>query len=73
MVNPATLLTFKKKWEEFSQRHSGFSQFIQAAASGGLGEGNILDVKITMPDGRTLQSNMKITAEDVEMIKSLTK
>ena len=37
----------------------------------GVGEGSVIDITVTLPDGRTLQSNMRVTAEDVELIKDL--
>ncbi|MCQ2518350.1 MAG: hypothetical protein MJ119_06250 [Lachnospiraceae bacterium] len=73
MVNPAQLLQFKKKWDEFSGRHPKFVQFIQACAAGGIGTDSIIAVTVTLPDGNVIQSNMKVTEEDVEMLKSFQK
>ena len=71
MLNPAALLTFKKKWDEFSARHPKFVAFLSALKSQGVAEGSIIDVKVTMPNGETFQSNIKLTAEDVELVRSL--
>ena len=71
MVNPAMLLTLKKKWEEFSVRHPQFVSFIQALKGRGVTEGSIIDITVTMPDGEKFQSNLKLSAEDIEMIRSL--
>ena len=71
MVNPAMLLTLKKKWEEFSVRHPKFVSFIQALKGRGVTEGSIIDITVTMPDGEKFQSNLKLSAEDIEMIRSL--
>ena len=57
MVNPAALLTLKKKWEEFSARHPKFVAFLSALKNQGMAE--------------TFQSNIKLTAEDVELVRSL--
>lgn len=71
MVNPATLLTLKKRWEEFSVRHPKFVAFLGAMKNRGMAEGSVIDMKITMPDGEVFQSNIKLTAEDIELIKGL--
>lgn len=72
MINPAALLSAKKKFEEFSGRHPKFVAFLSAMkSSGGISEGTVIDVKVTLPSGEAYQSNLKLTAEDIEMIKSL--
>lgn len=70
-MNPATLLTFKKKFEEFSERHPRFVQFLGALKNNNITEGSVIDVKVTQPDGQVFQSNIKLTQEDLEMLKSL--
>ena len=37
----------------------------------GVGEGSVIDIKITLPDGRELESNLKVSAEDVEFLKNV--
>ena len=71
-MNPAMLLSFKRKWEEFTERHPKFVQFLQEVIGRGVGEGCIIDITVTFPDGKSCQSNMKVTAEDVELIRSLS-
>ena len=71
MVNPAALLTLKKQWEEFSERHPKFVAFLSALKNQGMAEGSIIDIKVTMPNGETFQSNIKLTAEAVELVRSL--
>lgn len=71
MMNPAKLLTFKKDWEAFAERHPRFVQFIMTIAKNGMGEGSVIDVTVTLPDGRTYQSNMRLTQEDVDFVKGI--
>lgn len=71
MVNPTALLTFKKKWEEFSGRHPRFVSFIGTLQGTGVPVGSIIDISVTLPSGEKYQSNLKLTEEDVEMIRSL--
>ncbi|MBR6094500.1 MAG: hypothetical protein IKP92_05720 [Lachnospiraceae bacterium] len=72
-MNPTMLLSLKKKWEEFSVRHPKFVQFLQTVIAQGVGEDCIIDVTVTFPDGKSYQSNMKVTAEDVELIRGLAR
>ena len=67
------LLSFKKKWEEFTARHPKFAMFIQDVAGKGIEEGCVIDITITMPDGKLYQSNMRVTEEDLELIRGLMK
>ena len=69
MINPAKLLQFRKDWGEFENRYPKFVKFIGAVVQSGIGEDSVIDVCVTLPDGRKLESNMKLTAEDVEFIK----
>lgn len=71
MINPAKLLSFKKDWEGFAQRHPRFVQFILAIFQNGMGEGSVIDVTVTLPDGKTYQSNMRLTQEDIDFIKGI--
>lgn len=71
MFNPAALLTFRQKWGEFEQRHPKFVTFIGAVMKTGVPEGSIIDVKITMANGQVLESNLKVTPEDVEFLRSI--
>ncbi|MBQ6638489.1 MAG: hypothetical protein IJH82_07515 [Lachnospiraceae bacterium] len=72
MMNPAALLTLKKKWEEFQERHPKFAMFLINVAGQGMETGSVIDITITMPDGKIYQSNMRVSEEDIELFKSLT-
>lgn len=71
MFNPAALLSFRQKWGEFEQRHPKFVMFIGALMKSGVPEGSIIDIKITMADGQVLESNLKVSPEDVEFLKAI--
>ena len=73
MMNPAKFLTLKKDWDAFSARHPRFVQFIMAVAQNGIGVGSVIDVTVTLPDGKTYQSNLRLTEEDVDFVKGFHK
>ncbi len=71
MMNPAKLLTLKKDWDGFASRHPRFVQFIMALMRSGMGPGAVIDISVTLPDGNTMQSNIKLAQEDVEFFGKL--
>lgn len=71
MMNPAKLFQMKAAWDKFTANHPKFPKFLQAAAQASIGEGTIIEVKITKPDGNSIASNLKLTAEDMELFNEL--
>ena len=68
MPNPMEIMM----WNTFKSNHPKFPKFMAAAAQPGvITEDTILEMKITTPDGRTMETNLKITASDLEMIQQL--
>lgn len=59
-------------WNSFKANHPKFPKFMAAAAQPGVISANtILEMKITTADGRTLETNLKITESDMELIQQL--
>ncbi len=42
-----------------------------AVYQNGIKEGSILEINVTLPDGQSLNSNLKISAEDMKLIEEL--
>jgi hypothetical protein len=42
-----------------------------SAASQSIGEGSIIEISITNADGKKLCTNMKVTADDLELFEQL--
>ncbi len=72
MINPAKLFQIKNMWDRFTANHPKFPKFLQAAAQASIGEGTIIEVKITKPDGDSIASNVKLTAEDMELFREIS-
>ena len=75
-MNPMNLFQLKKLWIEFTARHPKFPNFIKAVSQnaiqeGTIQEGTILEIQVTCPDGKSFASNLKVTAEDLEMLQML--
>ena len=60
-------------WGKFTKNHPKFPQFIKAVQKNGLKVDTIIDVKITYPDGSVVDSNLKITDTDLQIIEELKK
>ena len=72
MPNPMDIMKLMGMWNTFKSNHPKFPKFMAAAAQPGvITEDTILEMKITTPDGRTMETNLKITASDLEMIRQL--
>ena len=52
-------------------RHPKFPSFLKALSQGAVAEGTVLEFTVTTPDGRVLNSNLKITAEDMALVEQL--
>lgn len=60
-------------WAKFSKNHPKFPAFLKAVQKNGLKPDTIVDIKITYPDGNPIDTNLKITASDIEIIEELKK
>ena len=69
-MNFQSLLQLKSLWQRFTNQHPKFPAFLRAAQPA-LKEGSILSFAITTPEGKTLESNLKVTSTDLELVESL--
>lgn len=72
MFNPGKIFRMKNAWEAFTASHPKFPLFLEAVNQNALQEGTIIEFSVTTPDGKTLQSNVKLNKSDVEAIRELT-
>ncbi|HKM33512.1 MAG TPA: hypothetical protein VJY54_02070 [Lachnospiraceae bacterium] len=70
-MNPLKLLQIKNAWDTFQANHPKFPMFVNALATEGLSENAVIDITITTPEGKQFQSNIKLTASDMELMRSL--
>ena len=71
MVNPMGLFQLKSLWDKFRENHPKFPMFLSALQKNGIKEGTIIEITITEPDGEKIQSNIKISASDLELFEQL--
>ena len=70
-VNPLKLTKLKKMGERFNEEHPKVLPYLRAVSSGYMEEGSLLELNVTAPDGRNLKCNIRLTAEDVELMKEI--
>jgi len=67
------VLKLKGLWDRFTRNHPKFPSFLNAAKAKGFPEGTVLAFSITYPDGQTLETNIKITADDLDLFDTVSK
>ena len=58
----------KKAWDVFTANHPKFPAFLNAVKAKGIKEGTVISIKITGPEGESLETNIKVQKEDLDLI-----
>ncbi len=66
-MNPFQLLRLKSALSGFKTAHPKFFSFLRTVTERGLPEGSVVEVRITLPDGKDFVTNLKTTASDAEL------
>ena len=69
--NPTMLMQIQQRIQTFQQDHPKFVPFLMAIKNNALEEGTVLAMKVTTPDGKTIESNIKLNANDIETLNIL--
>ena len=72
-INPMVLLKMKERMAIFQQDHPKVGPFFSMLKSRAMIEGAIYELKVTSPDGKEYVSNIRLTANDIETIRMLSK
>lgn len=68
MFNPMKLMRFKEMGERFRANHPRIPGFFEAAFHS-IREGSVIEMTVTDPEGKTICANIRVTAEDMEMLR----
>ena len=71
MQNPAAILQMMNLWNRFQNNHPKFPRFISAVVKDAIKEDSIIEIKVTTAEGECYNSNLKINADDIEMIRQI--
>lgn len=69
-MNPMLLMKMRDMMMKFQQNHPKFPNFLRAAV-GQIKEGSVLEIKVTSADGESICGNIRVTADDMEMIRQI--
>lgn len=70
-MNISAIWKLKGAWEQFCKNHPKFPMFIEAVKNKGVDEGTVVSISFTDPDGKAVETNLRITKEDLQLIDSL--
>lgn len=68
-MNLMNLMQLKEAWSIFKDNHPKFPLFLKAASESALN--SMIEIRVTSPEGKTLTTNMKLKASDLELIEQL--
>ncbi len=71
LQNPAALLQMMNLWNRFERNHPKFPKFLKAVVQKGIKEGSIIEIKVTTAEGENFDSNLKVSAEDMELVSQM--
>ena len=56
-MNLGNLMQLKNSWATFTRNHPKFPKFLQ--------------IKVTTPEGKTIETNLKVRESDIELVRNL--
>ena len=65
------MLELKKNIDTFKNNHPKFFGFLGAVKNKGLREGTIYEIKVTTPEGETLETAIKLQQSDIDALSAL--
>lgn len=71
MIDFSSVMKIKNAWDTFSRNHPKFMPFCQAVGREGIGDGTIIEVKVTSPEGKEFNTNMKLTQSDLDLFAQI--
>lgn len=70
-MNPQNMFALMGAYNTFQQNHPKFPAFLNALRAQGIQEDSIIEVSVTGPDGKKVETNLKVKASDLELFESL--
>ena len=70
-LNPAKLLSLKRQYTGFANRHPKLLRYGIHVSDNYLKEGAVLDITVTDPEGKSIHSNARLNADDVAFLQEV--
>ncbi len=71
MFDFSSVMKIKSAWDTFSRNHPKFMPFMQAVGREAIGDGTIIEIKVTSPEGEEFNTNMKLTQSDLDLFAQI--
>lgn len=69
-MNPMMLMQIKGMLDDFKRNHPKVPMFFSAAAQS-IGEGSVIEITVTSPEGKKICTNMRVTADDLKLVEQM--
>jgi len=70
-MNPQALMQLMSAWNTFKGKHPKFPAFLSAIMKQGIKADTVIEISITDPDGKKIETNLKVTQSDLELFESI--
>jgi hypothetical protein len=71
MMDFSAVMKIKDAWDTFSGNHPKLLPFMQAVNREAISDGTIIEIKVTSPQGKEYNTNMKITQSDLDLFNQM--
>jgi hypothetical protein len=71
MMDLSAVMRVKGAWDTFTRNHPKLMPFVQAVGREAIADGTIIEVKVTSPQGKEYNTNMKITQSDLDLFDQM--
>lgn len=69
-MNPMMLMQIKGMIDDFKRNHPKVPMFFSAVAQS-IGEGSVIEITVTSPEGKKICTNMRVTADDLRLVEQI--
>ena len=70
-MNPQAIMQIMAAWNTFRSNHPKFPAFLEALRAQGIKEDSVIEISITDPDGKKIETNIKVKQSDLDLFESL--
>ena len=70
-MNLSDMLKLKSAKEKFEKGHPKMAAFVGYILSHPMEENTVIEISVTEPDGKVISSNIRVTAQDLEIVNQL--
>lgn len=69
-MNPMALMKIKGLLDKFRENHPKVPLFFNAVSQS-IDEGSVIEINVTTSQGKNLCTNMRVTSDDIDMIRQI--